>query len=209
MYERSAIVLERYFENLLEYRSDYNLKDNFHNYCELVEKLDKYQENYQKELNSTKEFNESLKKIKDIQSLQDKLYKKSAKLEYDRNLLFNNIEAKVEDTRRSIESLEEEVDKNNEAMRKAKEKLLVALEEYNNKKFELSKSKRARKISENSYEETLEVAKSNFEGIKSALIEKTRQFSKFEDMDLITIQLEKNGKGEKIPFNQEVIEDAT
>ena len=41
MYERSAIVLERYFENLLDYREKCNIRDNFANYCKLVEKLDK------------------------------------------------------------------------------------------------------------------------------------------------------------------------
>ena len=49
MYERSAIVLERYFENYLDYRRECNLRDNFSNYCELVQKLEKYQTNYQKE----------------------------------------------------------------------------------------------------------------------------------------------------------------
>ena len=48
MYERSAIVLERYFDNLLNYRRECNLRDNYNNYCELVEKLEKYQINYQK-----------------------------------------------------------------------------------------------------------------------------------------------------------------
>ena len=48
MYERSAIVLERYFENLLGYRREGNIRDNFNNYCDLVEKLEKYQINYDK-----------------------------------------------------------------------------------------------------------------------------------------------------------------
>ena len=115
MYERSAIVLERYFENLLEYRRECNLKDNFNNYCDLVEKLEKYQINYEKELAATQEFNESVRKVRLVQASQEKLYKKSVKLEYNRNLLFNNIEGKVEDTRKCIEKIEEEVEKNNEA----------------------------------------------------------------------------------------------
>jgi len=86
MYERSAIVLERYFENLLDYRREFNLRDNFNNYCELIEKLDKFQLNYQKEVAATESYNESLRKIKSIQLAQEKLYKKSAKMEYSRNL---------------------------------------------------------------------------------------------------------------------------
>lgn len=209
MYERSAIVLERYFENFLQYRNDCNIRKNFKNYCELVDKLEKYQINYKKELNATKEYNESLKKIKAIQASQEKLYKKSAKLEYNRNLLFNNIDTKVDDTRKCIEKIEAEVEKNNQAMKETKESLIEALVEYNEKKFELSKTKRCRKISENAYEETLETAKSDFQGISENAIEVARQFSKFEDVESIIIQLEKNGKDEKIPFNQNAIEKAS
>lgn len=209
MYERSAIVLERYFENLLQYKKDCNIRKNFKNYCDLVDKLEKYQINYKKELNATKEYNESLKKIKVIQASQDKLYKKSAKLEYNRNLLFNNIDAKVDETRKCIEKIENEVEKNNEAMKETKESLIEALKEYNERKFELSKSKRCRKISENAYEETLEVAKSNFKGIKEEAVEVAKQFSKFDDTESIIIQLERNGKDEKIPFNQNAIEKST
>ena len=209
MYERSAIVLERYFENLLEYRREGNIRDNFNNYCDLVEKLEKYQINYQKEVSATQEFNESLEKIKLIQASQEKLYRKSAKLEYNRNLLFNNIDAKVEDTKRCIEKIEADVEKNNEAMIESKENLIAALEEYNEKRFELSKCKRYKKMAENAYNESLETARNNYEGITNEVLALAKNFAKFDDsLDIIT-ELEDNGKNEKIPFNQEVIGHAT
>ena len=40
-------------ENFLGYRKEGNIRDNFNNYCELVEKLEKYQINYEKELTAT------------------------------------------------------------------------------------------------------------------------------------------------------------
>ena len=209
MYERSAIVLERYFENLLEYRREGNLRDNFNNYCDLVEKLEKYQINYQKEVSATQEFNESLEKIKVIQASQEKLYRKSAKLEYNRNLLFNNIDAKVEDTRRCIEKIEADVEKNNESMIESKENLIAALEEYNEKRFELSKCKRYKKMAENAYNESLETARKNYDEITNEILTLAKTFSKFEDTTDIIEELENNGKDEKIPFNQEVIENAT
>lgn len=209
MYERSAIVLERYFENLLEYRREGNLRDNFNNYCDLVEKLEKYQINYQKEVSATQEFNESLEKIKVIQASQEKLYRKSAKLEYNRNLLFNNIDAKVEDTRRCIEKIEADVEKNNESMIESKENLIAALEEYNEKRFELSKCKRYKKMAENAYNESLETARKNYDEITNEILTLAKTFSKFEDSTDIIEELENNGKDEKIPFNQEVIENAT
>ena len=148
MYERSAIVLERYFEDLLDYAYECNVKDNYLNYCELVEKLEKYQTNYQKEYAANLDFTETLKKIKAIQIKQENAYKKSAKLEYSRNLLFNNIENKVEDIRKAIEKIELDVEKNADDQVALKEQFLSLIDEYNDKRFELSKCKRYKKMAE-------------------------------------------------------------
>lgn len=209
MYERSAIVLERYFENLLGYRREGNIRDNFNNYCDLVEKLEKYQINYEKELAATEEFEESLKKIRLVQASQKRLYEKSIKLEYNRNLLFNNIEAKVVDTRKCIEKIEADVEKNNAAMVEAKENLLNALNVYNEKRFELSKCKRYKKMAENAYNDAYENALSNYEAIPQDILDAAKDFEKFDDAEDIIVELENNGKNEKIPFNEEVIKDAT
>lgn len=209
MYERSAIVLERYFDDLLGYSDKCNLRDNFNNYCNLVEKLEKFQINYNKELSATQEFNKSLKKVRAIQSAQEKLYQRAVKLEYNRNLLFNNIEGKVEDTRKGIEKVEEDVEKNNQEMQAKKEELLEALVEYNEKRFELSKCKRYKKMAENDYNEIFEISQTNFEGITQDRIVEAKKFAKFDDSESIIEVLEDNGKGEKIPFNEGVMENAT
>ena len=209
MYERSAIVLERYFENLLGYRREGNIRDNFNNYCDLVEKLEKYQINYEKELAATEEFEESLNKIRSIQASQKRLYEKSVKLEYNRNLLFNNIEAKVLDTKKCIEKIEADVEKNNNAQKEAKENLIIALNVYNEKRFELSKCKRYKKMAENAYNDSYETALLNYEAIPQDIIDAARDFEKFDDAEDIIVELENNGKNEKIPFNEDVIKDAT
>lgn len=209
MYERSAIVLERYFENLLGYRNECNLKDNYSYYYELVNKLEKYQINYQKEIAATQEYNESIKKIKSIQAAQEKLYKRSAKLEYNRNLLFGNIDGKPEETRRCIEKIEDDVEQNNNEMKSLKEELLQALVEYNEKRFELSKCKRYKKMAENDYDEAFEKARDNYEGITNEDIDTAKKFAKFNDNEEIVEILEENGKTERIPFNEGVMEAAT
>ena len=209
MYERSAIVLERYFENLLGYRREGNIRDNFNNYCELVEKLEKYQINYEKELTATEEFEDSLKKIRLIQASQKKLYEKSVKLEYNRNLMFNNIESKIEETRKCIEKIELDVEKNNKEMVEVKEKLIVALTVYNEKRFELSKCKRYKKMAEKAYNDAYEIAVSNYDSITQDILDEAREFAKFEDAEDIIAELENNGRNEKIPFNEDVIKDAT
>ena len=209
MYERSAIVLERYFENLLEYRREGNLRDNFYFYCELVEKLEKYQVNYQKEFIAIQDYNETLKKIKQIQLTQEKLYKRSAKLEYNRNLLFNNLDGKVEDIEKCIEKIETEVEKNNEDMKSIKVALINTLGEFNEKKFELSKCKRYKKMAENDYNEIYEKARANFDEIDEENVANIKAFAKFDNTEDIIATLQENGSGEKIPFNEGVIESAT
>ena len=209
MYERSAIVLERYFENYLDYRRECNLRDNFSNYCELVQKLEIYQTNYQKEYDAIQDYNERLKKIKSIQVAQEKLYKKSAKLEYNRNILFNTIDGKVDDLKKCIEKIESDVVKNNEAMSEIKQKFIEALKNYNDKRFELSKAKRARKMAENGYNEIYETAKENFDGITDEMVSNAKKFAKYDDNEAIIETLNENGKNEKIPFNIDVITNVT
>lgn len=209
MYERSAIVLERYFENYLDYKRECNLRDNFSNYCELVQKLEVYQTNYQKEYDAIQDYNEKLKKIKSIQVAQNKLYKKSAKLEYNRNILFNTIDGKVDDLRKCIEKIESDTAKNNEEMQQMREKFIEALTEYNDKRFELSKAKRYRKMAESEYNEIYVTARENFDGISDEIVANARDFAKYNDTESIIETLKENGKNEKIPFNDAVISNVT
>ena len=44
MYERNAIVLERYFDHLFGYDIKNNLKTNFKEYSELVKSLEEYKQ---------------------------------------------------------------------------------------------------------------------------------------------------------------------
>lgn len=209
MYERSAIVLERYFDTLLGYSSKYNLQDNFYNYCNLVEKLEKFQTNYKKEVAAAQEFNKCVKKVKAIQSAQEKLYQRVVKLEYNRNLLFNNVEGKIDDTRKCIEKIEADVEKTNKAMKEKKEELLENLGEYKEKRHEYAICRKYKKMAENEYIEIFEKSQSNFKGILPDTLEIAKAFAKFDDAGQILEKLEENGKGEKIPFNVDVMKSAT
>ncbi len=209
MYERSAIVLERYFDTLLGYSSKYNLQDNYYNYCNLVEKLEKFQINYKKEVAAAQEFNKCVKKVKAIQFAQEKLYQRIVKLEYNRNLLFNNVEGKIDDTRRCIEKIESDVEKCNKAMQEKRDEFLDILVEYGTKRHELAKCRKYKKMAENEYIEIFEKSQANFKGIISDTLEIAEAFAKFDDAGQIIEKLEENGKGEKIPFNEEVMKCAT
>ena len=67
MYERNAIVIDRYFSNIFEYDKKNNIKVNGNNYFELVDVLEKYQEASEIENNIMDEFENVASKIKETQ----------------------------------------------------------------------------------------------------------------------------------------------
>ena len=80
MYERNAIVLERYFEKKFGFDKPNNLKINYTNFGDLVEELEKYQITVIEEEKVIQEFEEIAKKIQIIQKAQEKLCATNEKL---------------------------------------------------------------------------------------------------------------------------------
>ena len=208
MYERSAIVLERYFNNVLGYSSENNLKVNFDNFCSLVGKLAEYQECYKQEQTAIQEFDNVTERLNTIQKNQEKLYKKSAKLEFNRNLLFNNIEDKPENIERCMTKIENDVDKNKEAFKTAREDFITTLKEFNEKKKVLNRAKKERKEAEKAYKEVLEISIYNVENINEFTLELARNFNGAEIKEKVVNLMRDNGKNEKIPFDETVINQA-
>ena len=85
MYERNAIVLERHFAKLFGYDEKNNLKNNYSNFVELVERIEKYQEAVKNEDEIIAEYDQIIKKIKDVQNKQEALSNKNTKLQENRN----------------------------------------------------------------------------------------------------------------------------
>lgn len=208
MYERSAIVLERYFDNILGYASENNLKVNFDNFCNLVEKLDKYQSCYSQEQSAIQGFDEICEAIKSIQKSQEKLYKKSAKFEFNRNLLFNTIEENPEETEKCILKIEQDIEKNIQSQKDLRVKFIDSVKEYNTRKSFLNKSKKERNIAQKEYEEILEIARANANSINEFILEFARNFTGQEIKEKLVALMLENGKNEKIPFDEEVINHA-
>ena len=91
MYERSAIVLERYMEKILEFNKNYNLKKNYENFNELITEIENYQIMTDKETKVIQEFDNTARKIQNLQQEQERLYKINRRLEDDRVQLFNDL----------------------------------------------------------------------------------------------------------------------
>ena len=90
MYERSAIVLERYFEKVFGLNKENNLKTNYENYSKIIEEIKEYQKILQDEEKVISKFDEVATEIEDIQSRQSKLHEANIELENQRNRLFND-----------------------------------------------------------------------------------------------------------------------
>lgn len=212
MYERSAIVLEKYIDKAFGYREINNIRNNYDNYCELVQCLDKYQNAYSKEQSAIQEFEDISNEIKNIQTTAEKLYKKGAKLEYNRNMLFGNIAQNIQETEKCIINVEEDIDNNSENLKKLREKFISAIKEYKDKKVLLSNCKRDRKSAEEEYNTILNKLKDEFNGINIEFVKYIKEFitsENEEEKETLISVLNKNGKGEKHPFDENVIKNAT
>ena len=92
MYERSAVVLEKYFSNIFGFGDKINLKTNYKNFKDLIEEFQKYQVISEKEEKIINEFDDSANQIRKIQQEQKRLYKSNIKFEEERNQLFDNLD---------------------------------------------------------------------------------------------------------------------
>ncbi|MBO5397424.1 MAG: hypothetical protein J6A36_00595 [Clostridia bacterium] len=208
MYERSAIVLERYFENLFGFKKPNNLVQNYKNYCELFEKFNKFQEANNEEFAALEEFQAAEQAIEDIQSQEEKLYKKNAKYEYNRDLIFNDISQKPDDIEKCMEKIEADIAKTQNSLITLREKFVESVRNYNEKKSALSKSKKARREAEAEYNSIFEMTKQNIENIPEEYIETAKEFSAIEKQEELIDTMLDNGKDEKIPFNNAVVRNA-
>ena len=79
MYERNAIVLERYYNQMFGYNMKNNIQTNFKNYTELVECLEKYRDISEEEETIMQEYDSIANRIREIQKKQEILYKNNNK----------------------------------------------------------------------------------------------------------------------------------
>lgn len=210
MYERNAIVLERYFAKLFGYDEKNNLKSNYSNYVELVEKIEKYQEAVKNEDEIIAEYDQIIKKIKEVQNRQEALSNKNTKLQESRNNIFENIDENVENLKKRLDKIEEETKQNNEEMKENGETFIQELNLFNDKTGDRNQCSRNRRIVESEYQKGLKETITNLNGISSDKVEEVKNFFKSENniQEEIQEKVMKNGAKEKIPFDLTAIEKA-
>ena len=208
MYERSAIVLERYMEKILGFNKQYNLRDNYNNYKELISETEEYQITTEKEGKIIQEFDETVGKIENIQKKAEKLYNLNIKLEEERNKLFNDLSENADLLENKFKKIEENLETNNEQLKNLKSEYIKYVSEFIQRQKERNKCEKARRISEGNHIEQVKKSINEFNLINAKEVLELKQLinsEKEEQITEITEIMIKNGKNEKVPFNKDVL----
>lgn len=212
MYERNAIVIDRYFAGIFGYDNKNNLKNNSNNYFELVSNLEKYQLASETENNIMDEFEKVANQIKETQKLQEVLNKRNLKYCENRRNLFESLDENPESLRKKFDKIEEEINKNNDEIKNNSEKFIDEIRDFNEKSETRSICGRERRNVENDYQKTLNATIDNFSNINKEKLKETKAFikteNKKESKNTIKEKILKNGAKEKVPFDENVINTA-
>ena len=212
MYERSAIVLEKYFNKIFGFNEKNNLKNLYNSYKNIIEETCKYQEIIEEEEKQIEQFDQIANQIRNIQQEQKKLYKSNIKLEEDRNKLFDDLDEDPALLEKKLEKIGQTVLSNNERLEELKNEFTENLNEFNERQKERNKCSKTRRIEEGTHIQLIEGLKKELQEIDINKIKELKQFASAETLDDMKKEIAEiminNGKDERIPFNKDVIQNA-
>ena len=211
MYERSAIVLERYFNYLFGLQKEINLKTNYQNYISLVEEVQKYQTTLEEEEQVIKSFDEVATKIQEIQKKQEKLSGMNIKLEEERNRLFSSLDESPSLIEKKLEKIENTIESNTNNLATLKDNFIEAMKEFSEKQIERNKCSRTKRLVETNHMAFVKQVTEEIQAIDVSDIKKVKMFLTNDDAGIkkeLIKTMSENGKNEKIKFDTNVIEKA-
>lgn len=212
MYERSAIVLERYFDTLFGLNQKANIRACYESFKSIVEEIENYQVIVSEEEEAINEFEEIAKKVERVQDRQEKIFRDNISLEETRNSLFNNFTDTPTIIERKLIKVEDNISKNNDELKELRETYSKYLVEYWEKLETKEKHINKRKETEENYFTIVTEANKNLDNISESIIldiEATISESNNSEIkdELIELMLN-NGKSEKVKFNEDVVKQA-
>ena len=211
MYERSAIVLERYMEKVLELNKNYNVKKNNKNYEELITQIENYQIMTEKVLTVIQEFEEIVRKIENLQQEEAKLYKSNRKLEDERTQLFSDLGEDAKTLENKLIKIESSLDKNYDKLKAIRAEFVQYLSDFLKKQKIRNKCEKARRIGEANHLEYIKKMNTEFTGIDVEDVINLKDFINSEKeqvkQEALNIMI-KNGKNERVAFHQDVLKKA-
>ncbi|CDB32617.1 unknown [Clostridium sp. CAG:575] len=210
MYERSAVVLEKYFSNIFGFGDKINLKTNYKNFKDLIEEFQKYQVISEKEEKIINEFDDSANQIRKIQQEQKRLYKSNIKFEEERNQLFDNLDESPDIIEKKLQKIENVITDNNNRLIELKEEFTNCLNDFNSKQEERNSVSKEKRVEEKNYMQLIQKTANEINEINKENIKNIKMFMNSENNsseELVEIMLS-NGKDERIKFNEEVMQKA-
>ena len=211
MYERSAIILEKYYNNMFGFDKKENLKTVYKDFKYTIEEIQKYQDIVKEEDNIINEFDITANEIRQIQQEQKKIYKSNIKLEEDRNQLFDILDEDPSTIEKKLLKIEEKINENNKNLEELRERFVKNLVDFEDKQTERNKISRSRREEEKEYLQIIQKSTNDISNISKEIIMNIKKFINFigEDFnnEIIETMIE-NGKDERIPFDKNVIEKA-
>ena len=211
MYERSAIVLEKYFNGMFGLDKKINLKTIYKDYKEIIEELQKYQSILEEEEKIINGFDEAANEIRKIQKEQKKIYKYNIDLEGERNQLFDSLGEEPDIIENKLKNIEENIDKNNKRLEELREDFIRTLTEFSDKQKERNKYSRSRRTEEKNYLQIVEICNNDIKEMNVSILKNIKKFQGSEDENYkqeIIQRMIDNGKDERVPFDKNVIENA-
>ena len=211
MYERSAIVLERYLDKLFGFNKETNLKDSFLNFEDLIEEIKKYKSMVTEEEKILRKFDDIAKEIRARQKLQEKLSISNQKLEDERNKVFNAIDDNPNTIQTKLEKIEDIVQENNEQLKRLREDYIRAFVIFIEREKDRRKCSKNKKEIEANHISNINRIIRSFKGISEQDVQRMKSFI---DSDKQAIKINiidtmiKNGKNEKVAFDEKVISKA-
>lgn len=211
MYERNAIVLERYFEKIFGFVKENNLKTNFENYKKIIETINEYKKTADEEEVAIEKFDEVAGKIESIQKRQKKLYEMNLELEEQRNKYFSDLGENSSTLDNKLKKIEDKLNINNEELKELRSEYVEAIAFFTERQKERNKYARARRTAETNYRNHINKSIKLFEEINKNEVKEIQDFLHTEnektEKEIVEL-LSKNGKSERVPFFSKVLENA-
>ena len=211
MYERNAIVLERYLSNIFGKNDETNVKSSFEIYKDILEEMEKYQVVTKEEEKVIKEFDEIAKNMQTIQKKQEVLCSENMEHEEERNKLFNDLDQAPEIIEKKILRLEQDIDENIAEQKEIRENYIELLNKFVEKQKERNKCAKTKRATETNHIKILNDTIQKIENIDLTCVKKVKEFINIDNdtiiQSLTKIMLE-NGKNEKVKFDNDVIKKA-
>lgn len=211
MYERSAIVLENYFSKIFGLNKLKNLKTNYEEYAQMIEEIKEYQRVMQEEEKIMKRFEEAAAEIEEIQKKQSQLHEENINIENQRDQIFNDLSENPSILYQKLEKIENKVESNNEELKNIREKYIKALVIFTERQKERNKYARMHRTTETEYLNNVKIAIKDFDEIDNQKIQEIKKFVQDNKnsyiQEIIEIML-KNGKNERVQFDQTAITNA-